>query len=66
MLPTMAYRFIRILKTWERDHTEKVNSWRISLLTTIGKLHEKVIKDQIVIKKTRGVELTCKMQGAGK
>ncbi len=58
---------IRFHKPGKRSHTEKVNSKSIILLTTIGKLYEKIIKD-IIVKdfKIRGIELTCKMQGAGK
>ncbi len=65
-----AFKFgllIPIPKPGKRDHTEKGNSQSITLLTTIGKLYEKVIKDRIVKDfKTRGVELTSKMQGTGK
>ncbi len=53
---------IAIPKPGKMDHTEKVNSQSITLLTTSGKLYEKVIKARIVKDlKTRGVELICKM-----
>ncbi len=50
-----------------KDYTDKNNSHGITLLTTIGKLHEKLIKMRLIEDcHDKGIEVTCDMQGAGK
>ncbi len=58
---------IPIHKPGRKDCTDKNNSHGITLLTTIGKLYEKVIKMRLIKDcHDKGVEVTCDMQGIGK
>ncbi len=55
-----------ITKPGRKDYTDKNNSRGITLLTTIGKLYDKVIKRLIEDCHDKGIEVTCDMQGARK
>ncbi len=56
-----------IHKPGRKDYTDKNNSCGITLLTTIGKLYEKVIKMMLIEDcHDKGIEVTCDLQGAEK
>ncbi len=58
---------IPIPKPGRKYYTDKNNTHGITLLTTIGKLYEKVIKMRLKeYCHDKGIEVTCDMQGAGK
>lgn len=58
---------VPIPKPGKQDLTEKGNNRGITLLTTIGKLYEKVIKMKMEENfRIRGSHITCETQGAGK
>ncbi len=49
-----------------KDYTDKNNSHVITLLTTIGKLYDKVIKMRLIEDcHEKGIEVTCDIQEAG-
>ena len=57
---------IPIPKPGKKDHTLKGNSRGITLLTSLGKMYEKVVKDMIVEDfQRKDIMVTCNMQGAG-
>ncbi len=59
-------QLIPISKPGKSDYTNKHNSCGITLLTTIEKIYEKVIKSRIIDDfERKGVPVTSKMQGVG-